>query len=73
MENVLGKSWSDMEQFITKPDSNMAYEEENLSLYCHGGFHPVRLGDQFKENRYRVVHKLGFGRFATVWLVRDEQ
>ena len=39
--------------------------------YRKGGFHPVHLGDQFKKDRYTVIHKLGHGGFATVWLARD--
>jgi serine/threonine-protein kinase SRPK3 len=39
--------------------------------YRPGGFHPVHLGDEFKKNRYQVIHKLGHGGFATVWLARD--
>ena len=39
--------------------------------YRKGGFHPVHLQDQFKKDRYRVIHKLGHGGFATVWLARD--
>ncbi|EEU35232.1 uncharacterized protein NECHADRAFT_54574, partial [Fusarium vanettenii 77-13-4] len=36
-----------------------------------GGFHPVHLGDLFDEGRYRVLHKLGAGGHATIWLARD--
>lgn len=39
--------------------------------YRPGGFHPVHLGDHFKKERYNVIHKLGHGGFATVWLARD--
>ncbi|KAH7317334.1 kinase-like domain-containing protein [Rhexocercosporidium sp. MPI-PUGE-AT-0058] len=39
--------------------------------YRPGGFHPVHLGDHFKKDRYYVIHKLGHGGFATVWLARD--
>jgi serine/threonine-protein kinase SRPK3 len=39
--------------------------------YRPGGFHPVHLGDHFKKDRYNVIHKLGHGGFATVWLARD--
>ncbi|KAK6586174.1 hypothetical protein PZA11_001231 [Diplocarpon coronariae] len=39
--------------------------------YRPGGFHPVHLDDVFKRGRYIVVHKLGHGGFATVWLGRD--
>ncbi|KAK9245749.1 kinase-like domain-containing protein [Lipomyces tetrasporus] len=39
---------------------------------CSGGFHPVSIGDRFSRGRYRVLHKLGFGGFSTVWLARDQ-
>ncbi|KUJ17502.1 kinase-like protein [Mollisia scopiformis] len=39
--------------------------------YRTGGFHPVHLNDVFKKGRYTVIHKLGHGGFATVWLARD--
>ncbi|KAK6223466.1 Serine/threonine-protein kinase spk-1 [Colletotrichum tabaci] len=45
-------------------------ECEDLEAYEPGGFHPVHLGDTF-DGRYKVVHKLGFGGFSTVWLARD--
>ncbi len=45
-------------------------ECEELENYEPGGFHPVHLGDVY-DSRYRVVHKLGFGGYSTVWLVRD--
>jgi len=31
----------------------------------------VALGDTFKDGRYRVLRKLGWGHFSTVWLVHD--
>jgi hypothetical protein len=40
--------------------------------YRTGGFHPVHLNDTFKKERYTVIHKLGHGGFATVWLARDK-
>lgn len=37
--------------------------------YEPGGFHPVHLDDQFRgQHAWRVVHKLGHGGCATVWL-----
>ncbi len=33
----------------------------------------MRIGEQFKNGRYTVLHKLGWGHFSTVWMVRDEQ
>lgn len=44
---------------------------EVLERYRIGGYHPVRLGDEFSCERYRVIHKLGYGNFSTVWLARD--
>ncbi|EFN54568.1 hypothetical protein CHLNCDRAFT_58196 [Chlorella variabilis] len=38
-----------------------------------GGYHRVRAGEKFKDGRYTVLHKLGWGHFSTVWMVRDEQ
>jgi hypothetical protein len=45
-------------------------EQEDVTQYCRGGYHPVVIGDVF-DNRYRVVRKLGWGHFSTVWLCRD--
>ncbi|KAF7914558.1 uncharacterized protein EAF01_000964 [Botrytis porri] len=39
--------------------------------YGKGGFHPIHLEDTFKHDRYKVIHKLGHGGFATAWLARD--
>ncbi|KFY54919.1 hypothetical protein V497_07347 [Pseudogymnoascus sp. VKM F-4516 (FW-969)] len=47
-------------------------EEEKISRYRPGGFHPVALGNSFKEGRYTVVHKLGYGGFSTVWVAYDD-
>ena len=44
---------------------------ENLDHYRPGGYHPVHLGDLYSNERYQVVHKLGFGSYSTVWLARD--
>lgn len=45
-------------------------EQEDVSQYCRGGYHPVVIGDVF-DRRYRVIRKLGWGHFSTVWLCRD--
>ncbi|PIA92049.1 Serine/threonine-protein kinase spk-1 [Cercospora beticola] len=47
---------------------------ESLYDYEKGGHHPVHLEDLLgPQNRYRVIHKLGKGGFANVWLCRDTQ
>ena len=45
---------------------------ERLERYRPGGFHPITIGDHLC-GRYRIVHKLGFGSYSTVWLARDER
>ncbi|KAI1505630.1 kinase-like domain-containing protein [Biscogniauxia marginata] len=44
--------------------------EEGTDVYRPGGFHPVYIGDVFKD-RYKVLNKIGYGVYSTVWLVRD--
>ncbi|KAL4874727.1 kinase-like domain-containing protein [Aspergillus karnatakaensis] len=51
--------------------NNLLFTEERLSKYRPGGYHPVSLGDTFKNGRYKVHHKLGWGGFSTVWLAFD--
>ena len=45
---------------------------ESIEQYRSGGYHPVHLDDVFYY-RYRVVGKLGYGTYSTVWLAVDEQ
>lgn len=44
--------------------------EEGVENYKAGGYHPVEIGEIY-NNRYRVVKKLGWGHFSTVWLCED--
>ncbi|KAG6238347.1 hypothetical protein E4U23_008191, partial [Claviceps purpurea] len=55
---------------------------EDLTKYKRFGLHPITLGDVLpkpltcvsdvnKEPTYRIMLKLGFGAFATVWMARD--
>ncbi|CAK7275477.1 hypothetical protein SEPCBS57363_006703, partial [Sporothrix epigloea] len=48
-------------------------EVEDVEKYAPGGYHPVDIGDVISsgEREYEVIHKLGHGGFATVWLVRS--
>lgn len=69
----------DQELFFMNGD-DLRYE--NFAMYRKHGYHPIILGDilpkpgtcetdKSKAPRYRVIQKLGFGAFATVWLARD--
>ncbi len=44
---------------------------EDFERYACSGFHPVYIGDTFKH-WHKVIHKLGSGGFATIWLARDQ-
>ncbi|KAK1763008.1 Serine/threonine-protein kinase-like protein [Phialemonium atrogriseum] len=44
---------------------------ERLHGYRPGGYHPVHLHDRLHDGWYRVIHKLGYGGYSTVWLCRD--
>jgi serine/threonine-protein kinase SRPK3 len=46
-------------------------DEEDSEDYCKGGYHPVTIGEKFKDGKYTVVRKLGWGHFSTVWLSKD--
>jgi serine/threonine-protein kinase SRPK3/serine/threonine-protein kinase SRPK1 len=46
-------------------------DDEGEDSYCRGGYHRVQEGDLFNGGRYRVVAKLGWGHFSTVWLCED--
>nr|XP_057940878.1 SRSF protein kinase 3 isoform X2 [Doryrhamphus excisus] len=45
-------------------------DAEDPREYCYGGYHPVQIGDIFNK-RYKVLSKLGWGYFSTVWLCVD--
>ncbi|XP_028776706.1 SRSF protein kinase 1-like [Neltuma alba] len=46
-------------------------EDEGFDSYRKGGYHAVRVGDQFAGGRYIAQRKLGWGQFSTVWLAYD--
>ncbi|AGO14144.1 AaceriAER348Cp [[Ashbya] aceris (nom. inval.)] len=45
--------------------------EESAGDYRPGGYHPAYKGEIYKDGRYTLVRKLGWGHFSTVWLARD--
>ncbi|MCJ1347973.1 hypothetical protein MMC31_006203 [Peltigera leucophlebia] len=58
--------WSD-DAFVSEEMD----DGEDPYYYRPGGLHPVHLGDQLDDSRYKVVQKLGHGASSTVWLARD--
>ena len=68
----------DMAIRLNKRSSRMeeieeAYESdcEDIKDYGVDGYHAVYLGEKFKNGRYQVIQKLGWGHFSTVWLAED--
>ncbi|KAK9369044.1 kinase-like domain-containing protein [Lipomyces kononenkoae] len=45
---------------------------EKLERYRQGGYHPITVGDHLHD-RYRIIHKLGFGTYSTTWLAKDQK
>ncbi|KAJ6519460.1 kinase-like domain-containing protein [Mycena sanguinolenta] len=58
---------------ILPVDQYACKDEESPAEYNTGGYCPVKLNDTFKLGRYRVLRKLGWGHFSTVWLVKDTE
>lgn len=47
-------------------------EEQTLPRYYKRRYYPVRPGQTFND-RYRIIAKLGYGAYSTVWLAKDER
>ncbi|KIM49939.1 hypothetical protein M413DRAFT_439057 [Hebeloma cylindrosporum] len=58
--------------YSSQSASIMTEDEEDWEDYCKGGYHPVKIGDTFSDDRYVVVRKLGWGHFSTVWLAKTK-
>ncbi|EGV65911.1 serine/threonine protein kinase, CMGC [Yamadazyma tenuis] len=52
-------------------DSVHPENEEDMKDYVPGGYHTCYIGENYKNGKYTLVRKLGWGHFSTVWLARD--
>ncbi|KAL9225591.1 hypothetical protein vseg_001496 [Gypsophila vaccaria] len=59
------------EKLNSEEESDYTSEDEGVDDYRRGGYHQVQIGDVFKNGRYVVQSKLGWGHFSTVWLAWD--
>lgn len=55
----------------SKQQYRLVEDVEDLRRYCPGGYHPLEIGDDLNKGRYRLVDKLGYGGYSTIWLARD--
>lgn len=53
-----------MRLFIRSTDEDV----ERLRGYRPGEYNSIHLDDELNDGQYRVIHKLGHGTYATVWL-----
>ncbi|KAG6099412.1 hypothetical protein E4U30_006684 [Claviceps sp. LM220 group G6] len=58
---------------INLQDYKPTIAAEPLYRYRPGGYHPTALGDALKDGRYKILHKLGWGGFATTWAAKDRK
>ncbi|XP_021767394.1 SRSF protein kinase 2-like [Chenopodium quinoa] len=54
-------------------ESDYTSDDEGTEDYRRGGYHAIRICDTFKNGRYVIQRKLGWGHFSTVWLAWDTQ
>lgn len=60
--------WTRLYVGTVNDDDNL----ETLQGFRPGGYYPIHLHDQIHDGQYRIIHKLGHGGFATVWLCQDQ-
>jgi serine/threonine-protein kinase SRPK3 len=46
---------------------------ENFGNYKLGGYHPIEIGDELHNGWYRILHRLGYGSYSTVWLALNQR
>ena len=74
-----GSPLTDKEDMVNIESDSLHLERgpfrlERIYDYKPDGHHPVHLGDVYGDHeRYHVIHKLGNGGFATVWLCWDTE
>ncbi|KAH8648317.1 kinase-like domain-containing protein [Tricladium varicosporioides] len=64
-----------MAKYSKAPKSSVIYYDipsvENVFLYTEGGLHPIQIGDSLQGGQFKIVNKLGYGAYSTVWLAMD--
>lgn len=55
-----------------KMADHQAIEKQLLPRYHQRKYYPIKIGEILKE-QYRIIAKLGYGAYSTVWLAWDER
>ncbi|KAE8353518.1 protein kinase [Aspergillus coremiiformis] len=63
-------SWRNSHHITNHCEPRQAMEEQMLPFYHKKHYYPVKIGETL-ENRYRIIAKLGYGAYSTVWLTWD--
>ncbi|PWY96163.1 serine protein kinase [Aspergillus sclerotioniger CBS 115572] len=58
---------------MDQPLLSCPIDAEPLDRYRRGGYHPIILGCVLGNGRYKILHKLGWGGYSTVWVARDQK
>ena len=56
----------------TQDYDELLLRTEDAAMYTTGGYHPIMIGDELYHGRYRIIHRLGHGGYATVWLALNQ-
>lgn len=59
-------------RYLSNMGEGRLIEEQALPFYHQKRYYPVRIGDTLKD-RYRIIAKLGYGGYSTVWLAWDNR
>lgn len=66
------KPWRCMSTRSLQVEASHLIEEEKLPYYNAKHFYPVHVG-QLLHSKYKVLGKLGYGSYSTVWLCHDKR
>ncbi|KAK4872115.1 hypothetical protein RN001_016239 [Aquatica leii] len=59
----------DLKKLVDKEEGETV---ESVAYYCRGGYMPVLVGQLIgPKNRYKIIRKIGWGTYSTVWLSQD--
>ena len=59
------------ETSVPEDEMHLDMRTEDMELYRPGLLCPIHFGDLLKGSRYRILRKLGYGVYSTVWLAVD--